>query len=314
MKLSNAVRGSLFFPRFLPSFSRLGYCGRRWVWPDKAVDFSGQRWLVTGASSGIGQAIARRAAEAGAEVIAVARNEARLAALSDECPGQLRALSIDLSNMAVVGSLADQIAGEADGIDVLVNNVGLMLNEREETAEGFEKSFATNLLGHYLLTEKLRISGALDAGMVINMSSGGMYNVALELDQLQGGSTYDGTFTYAYQKRAQVTLNRWWREQGLSSYVMHPGWVNTPGVETAMPEFYALTGPLLRSVDEGADTSIWLASARPSQPFSDGIWFDRAFRPAHFLPGTRTGASGDALADFLEAQLSTVAVDERRLG
>lgn len=304
MKLSNAVRGSLFFPYFLPSFSRLGFCSRRWLWRTEAPDFSGQEWVVTGASTGIGRAIALRAAQAGARVHVVARSEARLAALADEVPGRLLPCPADLSSMASVSTFAAQVADQPGKIDVLVNNVGLMLERREASPDGLEKSFATNLLGHYLLTETLLRAGVLDDAAVINMSSGGMYNVALELDELDGGRSYDGTFAYAYQKRAQVELNRWWREQGLNSYVMHPGWADTPGVRTAMPEFHLATRPLLRNADEGADTALWLASRRPQQRSAEGIWFDRHLRPAHYLPGTRAGAGVEALVEHLEGQLA----------
>jgi dehydrogenase/reductase SDR family protein 12 len=306
MDLNNAVRGSIFFPRFLPSFSRLGYCSRRWLWDAELPDFAGQEWVVTGASSGIGRAIALRAAGAGARVHVVARSEARLASLTDEVPEYLRAWTADLSSMASVSALAESLAGELKKVDVLVNNVGLMLQQREETPDGLEKSFATNLLGHYLLTEQLREAGALGDAVVVNMSSGGMYNVALDLDQLQGGRAFDGTFTYAYQKRAQVALNQWWRERGVNSYVMHPGWVDTPGVQTAMPEFYLATRPLLRDAEQGADTAIWLAAKRPEQPSADGIWFDRMPRSAHYLPGTRAGANGAALVGYLEGALKAV--------
>ncbi|MEM8768694.1 MAG: SDR family NAD(P)-dependent oxidoreductase [Pseudomonadota bacterium] len=303
MKLSDAVRGSVFFPRFLPSFSRLGFCSRNLLWGSELRDFSDQEWLVTGASSGIGRTIALRAAEAGAMVHVVARSEDRLQALAEEVPDRIVVHAVDLSSMTAVAAFVAEVAAATPKIDVLVNNVGLMLDRREPSADGIEKSFATNVLGHFLLTEALRDAGALDGSVVVNMSSGGMYNVALDLDELQGGRSYNGTITYAYQKRAQVVLNRWWREQGLNSYVMHPGWVNTPGVETAMPEFHLMTRPLLRNADEGADTALWLAARRPAQNTADGIWFDRGLRSAHFLPGTSAGANPEALVAYLQEQL-----------
>ena len=139
--------------------------------------------------------------------------------------------------------------------------------------------------------------------MVINMSSGGMYNVPLVLERLQGGAAYDGMLTYAYQKRAQVVLNDWWRQQGVTSYVMHPGWVDTAGVRTAMPDFHRLTGPLLRDLSAGADTALWLAAQRPEQPGESKIWFDRAARSAHMFADTRVGADASALLKYLSEQL-----------
>lgn len=302
--MSNALRGAVFFPACLPSFSRIGYRARQPLWRHVPRDFTGRQWLVTGASSGIGARLAVRAAEAGARVRAVARSAGRLEELAAAVPGHVQPEPADLSSMAAVDALVDRLLTEGKPVDVLVNNVGLMLGHREHTDEGLERGFATNLLGHYRLTERLRQAGRLDGAVVINMSSGGMYNVALELPRLEGGRRYDGTLTYAYHKRAQVVLNRWWREQGLDSYVMHPGWVDTPGVQTAMPEFRALTRGVLRTPDEGADTALWLAAERPAQAFADGIWFDRALRTAHLFPGTRAGAGPQELVNHLETRLA----------
>jgi len=311
MSMSNALRGAVFFTSCLPSFSRLGFHARQPFWRDGPRDFAGQRWIVTGASTGIGRQIALRAAEAGARVRTLARSAERLERLAAESPARLEPEAADLSSMAAVDALVERLVDDGQTIDVLVNNVGLMLGRREQTEEGLEKGFATNLLGPYRLTERLRQAGLLDGAVVINMSSGGMYNVALELDRLQGGRSYDGTLTYAYHKRGQVVLNRWWREQGLNSYVMHPGWADTPGVQTAMPEFRALTRAVLRSPDEGADTALWLAAERPPQAFADGIWFDRALRTAHLFPGTRGGAGPQELVNHLETCLATAGRDTR---
>ncbi len=296
------LRGAIFFSRFLPSFTKIGYQARRLFWSQSAPDFSGQRWLITGASDGIGREIARLAAASGAEVHAVGRSAEKLNTLT-ESPGRWVIHSEDLSLMGSVSSFSQKLTNEGLKFDVLVNNVGLMLSERTLTDEQLEVSFATNVLGHFALTEALRDTGALDGGIIINMSSGGMYNVPLTLDRLQGGANYDGMLTYAYQKRAQAVLNEWWRKRGLAGYVMHPGWVDTQGVRTAMADFHKALGPLLRDVAAGADTAIWLADERPEQTRDDTIWFDRAARPSHIFADTRGGDDGDALVEYLTEQL-----------
>jgi dehydrogenase/reductase SDR family protein 12 len=213
--------------------------------------------------------------------------------------------------MSEVETVAEQLAAALPQVDVLINNVGLMLAERVQSPEGLEQSFATNVLGHYVLTEALRTHGRLSEGLIINMSSGGMYNVPMTLDRLQGGERYDGMLTYAYQKRAQVLLNSWWRAQGLNSYVMHPGWVDTPGVETAMPDFYNMTKAVLRDSEAGADTALWLAAAKPEQTSRHGIWFDRRLRGEHVFADTRAGADAPALVEYLDRTLSQV-MDQSR--
>jgi hypothetical protein len=69
----------------------------------------------------------------------------------------------------------------------------------------------------------------------------------------------------------------------------HPGWVDTPGVATSLPTFRKITGPVLRDVDSGADTTVWLAGTRPAE--TGRLWHDRRPRPTHFLRRTRTGDS-----------------------
>ena len=303
--LANAIRGTMFFSGCLASFTQIGYAARRLMWQKSAQDFSGQTWVVTGASGGIGRAIAEQAVRGGATVFCVARNAAKLRELESQfvgVQGAVRPLAADLSLMAEVERVAELLAGET--IDVLVNNVGVMINERESTAEGLEKSFATNLLGHYLLTETLRATGALsDSGTVINMASGGLYTVPLKTKALQGTRDYNGTVTYAYHKRAMAMLNAWWRDQGVRAYVMHPGWVATDGVATAMPVFQKTLGPLLRDAAGGADTALWLAASKPEQNAPGSLWFDRGERAAHYFPGTEQGDDIEALLDYLASCL-----------
>ena len=307
MTPSYATRGALFFSWFMPSFTRVGYTLRKLTWSTSSFDFTGQTWLVTGASTGIGRQLALSAANAGATVHAVARNADKLQQLEGEVTsprGRIVSHSVDLSLMTSVASLTSYFENTGIAFDVLVNNVGLMLNKPTQTSEGLETGFATNVLGHYVLTEQLINLGGLKSGStVINMSSGGMYNVALDIDALQGDHPYDGTLTYARHKRAQVALNAHWRQtygDMINFYTMHPGWVSTPGVEAAMPEFHAALNRLLRHPEAGADTALWLVFTKPEQQDAQNIWFDRAQRSPHFFSGTRKGNSGTELVSYLQ--------------
>jgi len=293
-----------FYGRFLPSFSVLGYLARRAFWRDPPGDFRGQTWLVTGASGGIGRAIAEGALARGARVIAVARNPARLAALGES--QALRREACDLASGAGVEAL---LARLQQPVDVLVNNVGVLLDSLSHTAEGHETAYATNLLQHYRLTEGLLRRGLLGReGVVINMSSGGMYNAPLLLAPMRDPPLpYNGVLAYALHKRAQLVLNGWWHgayPEGPRFYVMHPGWADTAGVRTSLPRFRRLLAPLLRSAAQGADTALWLAAVRPPQPPGEHIWFDRAPRPAHVFAHTQdTPHDAAQLVAFLEEDL-----------
>lgn len=298
--IGNALRGIMFFSLFWPSFTRLGFEARRHAWGPQTGDLDGQTWLVTGASAGIGREIALTAASAGARVVAVARRADPLRTLAAAAEGKVETRVCDLSSMTAVVDLAATLPV----IDVLVNNVGVMFNRRQQTHEGLDSGFATNVLGHYVLTEEVIERDRLaEGGAVVTMTSGGAYNVPLALEPLTNLSPYDGTLAYAYHKRAQIALNDHWRQRyqpRLRFYVTHPGWVDTPGVAEAMPLFRSTFSLLLRTVQQGADTALWLAATRPASSRADAVWFDRAEHPAHLLPGTRQGASTEALVALLE--------------
>ena len=152
-----------FYARHLPSYSWLGYRARRLFWRDRALDFTGQHWVVTGASAGLGRAITLQALRAGARVTAVARNPATLQALCADASALglsgLHTLRCDCSLQSQVEALVQILAHGAAPVDVLVNNAGQLLHDCTRTAEGREASFATNVLGPYLLTEGLWRAG-----------------------------------------------------------------------------------------------------------------------------------------------------------
>jgi dehydrogenase/reductase SDR family protein 12 len=299
-----------FYGRFLVSFSRIGFLARRLTWQPLRADFSGQTWLVTGASAGIGMAIAIEAARHGATVVLVARSASRLKEVRDLVPstagGALQAEVADLSLRSDVEALVDRLAGQR--VDVLVNNVGVLLDDFSRTDEGLETSLATNLVNHFLLTERLLERELLSpTGLVINMSSGGMYNApmlvgAMNMDE----RNYNGVMAYGLHKRAQCELTNWWRRRhagsGPAFYVMHPGWADTAGVRRSLPRFRKLLHPVLRNERDAADTAIWLAATRPQQSSEDSIWFDRAPRSQHVYAGTRENSDPvESLVAFLRS-------------
>lgn len=312
-----ALGSLLFYGRFLRSFSALGFHRRAAEWAAFEPDFSGQRWLVTGATGGIGRAVALSASNAGATVLALARDIEKLEALrhAAEHPDRIRPIAVDMASMSDVGALSDNGEIAAGPIDVLVNNVGVLLNDFTTTDEGVETSFATNLLGPFLLTEQLHENELLASdGIVVNVSSGGMYGTPLKLEDMdcREEDDYDGMAAYAMHKRAQVELTRHWNErwQGEPAvHVMHPGWVDTEGVRTALPGFRAALRRILRDAGQGADTILWLADRRP-EPVEEGIWLDRELQPEHEFSFTRkTPHAAEDLAEFLSdrARLSSAA-------
>ena len=306
-----------FYARFTPNYTKIGYFARRPFWgASKALSGSGQRWVVTGASAGLGKAMMHAAANAGAEVIAVGRDQAHLDAaiseLSPEAAARVSTIVADMSLQSGAQNLLDQLLGSGERIDVLMNNVGILLNELTITSEGREKSFAVNILSHFLLTEGLADNDAFNPGaVVVNMTSGGMYNAPLGIKGLNwtDESSYNGKASYAFAKRAQVSLTPYWNkkyaDKGISFYVTHPGWAKTPGVKQALPTFWKIQNPILRTPLQGADTALWLCANRPEVAEHENVWFDRKPRPVHMYEHTKTPqCTVEELADYLRTELT----------
>jgi dehydrogenase/reductase SDR family protein 12 len=306
-----ALASVFFYTRFFHRFSTVGLKQRQQSHTPYPESLAGQTWLVTGASGGIGAAIATEAARRGATVLAMARGAAALQALGAGLPPE-RWLPqpVDLSRMRAI---RDWVARRDHPVDVLVNNVGVLLNQYQRSDEGLEATFATNLLGHYVLTEKLVGAGLLKPqGCVIEMSSGGAYGAKLALDPMlyPDGHGYDGMAAYAMHKRAQIELVRHWNQhwpQGPRAYAMHPGWVDTDGVKSSLPWFRATLRHFLRTPAQGADTALWLGSTRPALTTDGGFWLDRVRDPEHAFGFTRQEQpDAAALGRFLAAQAAAV--------
>lgn len=284
-----------FYCRFTPSYSKIGYNARRLFWRSRSPDFTGQTWLVVGGSEGIGASAARQAAAAGATVICVARDPAKLEAFVQSVKGRGRILTEvgDFSLQEDVLALAERLAGRGQPIDVVVNNVGIQKRDQVITREGFETSFVVNVLSHYVLLRELLGRDLLSKNAaVIEVSSGGMYNHPMVTRDLNiTGDGYLGVRAYGLAKRAQMMLMSHLRQNhagsGKDFYAMHPGWVDTASVNRSMPRFVAILKSVLRSHAQGADTIVWLAGRRPAQKAAVAIWFDRKERPAHIFPHTR---------------------------
>jgi len=316
MNVRDLIKILNFYARFTPSYTKIGYYARRLTWgPGPELDFSGQTWLVTGASLGIGKAIMKAAAEAGAEVVGVARSMDRLEAAKSDVESnaakRIRLMTADFSLQSGTQDFLERLLGAGERFDVLMNNVGLLLNNLKITSEGRETSFVTNVLSHFQLTEGLLESGGLkDNAVIVNMTSGGMYNAPLGYRALNttNPEKYNGKASYAYAKRAQVALTGYWdgkyTDRGIRCYVTHPGWTKTPGVKDALPVFWKIQNLILRKPLQGADTALWLAATRPAATAEEAVWFDRKPRPVHMYDYTRKPqCTVDELVGYFQQEL-----------
>jgi dehydrogenase/reductase SDR family member 12 len=283
-----------------PGYTSVGYRLRQAGWADDPAPdaLRGRTALVTGANRGIGKAIAAGLAGLGATVLLTVRDrnsgeQAREDIVGADPDADVRVEVCDVSDLETVAAFADDLAGRVPRLDVLIHNAGVLPDSRSETADGHEITLATHVLGPILLTERL-LPILADSGdaRVILMSSGGMYTQSLPTDDPEyRRGRYRGVTAYARTKRMEVAftpiLARRWASQDVRVYSMHPGWADTPGVTAALPGFRKVTGPLLRTPEQGADTAIWLAATAPAPP-TGGFWHDRRPRPQHYLPLTRS--------------------------
>lgn len=281
----------------------LGHHLHRRAWDPREldVDLSGRVAVVTGGTRGLGLGIARGLARRGATVVLVGRD----AAQGERARRELAALTgcdrvvverADLSSLAPTRELADRLAARTRRVDVLVNNAGAVFSEPRRSVDGHELTFATNVLGGFHLTARLLpLLRAAAPARVIHVGSAAHYTQRLDVDALLSIAwPWLGGLAYARSKRAVASLNVRWAERlagsGVTSNAMHPGLAATDGTAAAFPRYHRALAPLLRDVDQGADTALWLAASPLVGDLSGGSFFDRSARPVDAFAWTRDDA------------------------
>jgi len=203
-------------------------------------DQSGRIAVVTGANVGLGLEVSRALGRAGATVLMACRNMDKARAAIDEiresAPGaDLHALALDLASLASIRAFAGAAESRfPDGFDLLVNNAGVMMPPRRETADGFELQFGTNHLGHFALTGLL-LSHIRPTGnsRVVTVSSAMARTGRIDFDDLGGERRYSRAGAYALSKLANLVFAiELQRRLGLAaspveSMAAHPGYAAT---------------------------------------------------------------------------------------
>mmetsp|Transcript_4882 Transcript_4882/g.10484 ORF Transcript_4882/g.10484 Transcript_4882/m.10484 type:complete len:328 (-) Transcript_4882:437-1420(-) len=262
-----------------------------------STKLDGKVCMVTGANQGLGYKTSEELARRGAKLVMVCRNQER----GQQAVEAIRAATgnqdvhLKVADVSSLQSVADLVADyEKSGwpLHVLVNNAGVLLNERQQSADGLELSFATNTLGAFVLTLLLGPTLKRSAPCkVIFVTSGGMYPSRLDVDDLQneGMKKYDGVTAYSKDKRRMVAISERladkWGNSGVSVYSMHPGWATTEGVKKSIPGFYNFYKDKFRELEQGADTIVWLALQDSSKLEPGGLYLDRTTQPKHLSWG-----------------------------
>ncbi|MGN6176493.1 MAG: oxidoreductase [Streptosporangiaceae bacterium] len=238
-------------------------------------DQSGRTALITGGNSGLGYQAVLQLAGKGARVLLAARDRARGAAalerLAAEAPGSHAELAqLDLADLACIERFSAALLDSGQGLDLLINNAGVMaIPHRETTAQGYERQFGTNHLGHFALTGRLLPALARRSGSrVVTVSSNRHKGVnGIDFDDLQGERRYRPWRAYDQSKLANamfvLELDRRLRAAGLDilSVGAHPGFAATK---------LQVTGPRSGGTSLVA-RAMGLATRLFAQPADDGV-------------------------------------------
>jgi NAD(P)-dependent dehydrogenase (short-subunit alcohol dehydrogenase family) len=239
--------------------------------------------IITGSNSGIGKETAIGLAEMGATIVMVVRDKGRGEKARTEIVKQTGNSSVDLmicdlSSMSSIRQFAAEFKKKYDRLDVLINNAGATFSKREVTSEGFERNFAVNYLGPFLLThELLGLLKSSAPSRIINVSSGLAKNGRVDLDDLQSEKNYAGTKFYspsrapAYDNAKLMLmmftyeLARRLKGSGVTVNVLMPGFTATNlGKSSGSLSSYIMfkmVRPMQQSARKGAETSVYLASS-----------------------------------------------------
>ena len=194
--------------------------------PARLGDLTGKRIIVTGATNGVGLGTARALTRAGAHVIMAVRNPELGAQRAKEIGGSTSIAKVDLADQSSVRAFADALDGD---VDILINNAGMLTQQREETVDGFEKTLGTNLLGPFALTNLIfpRVRA-----QIINVGSHAHRSAKLALDDMHL-RTNKWTIMGSYA-RSKLAVMLWGLEldrrlraanSPVVSQLTHPGWV-----------------------------------------------------------------------------------------
>jgi NAD(P)-dependent dehydrogenase (short-subunit alcohol dehydrogenase family) len=249
---------------------------------------AGKHVIVTGPTSGFGKEIALQLAGLGAEVILACRDVQRGAQAAAEIAQRIDAtncavMHIDTSDQKSVHEFARQYKEKYPRLDVLVNNAGINSSRRQTSVDGIELTFATNVMGYFLLArDLLDLLRASAPARVVNVASS--FASDLDLDDLQFEKrAYEGRKAYAQSKACNRLLTwalaRRLEGSGVTANAMAPGLVVQTGLYRDAPAGAMVMMRILslffgRTVAQGADTAIWLASSPEVEGIS-GKFFDR---------------------------------------
>jgi NAD(P)-dependent dehydrogenase (short-subunit alcohol dehydrogenase family) len=235
--------------------------------------------VITGASDGIGAAAARILAQAGERVAVVGRSPEKTQAVAAELGADY--FVSDFAELSQVRDLAAALKEKYARIDVLVNNAGGIMGQRELTVDGYEKTFQINHLAPFLLTTELMDVLVASRATVINTSSAANGFGNLDLADLHSARKYSTNRAYGTAKLANILftseLQNRFGAAGISTAAFHPGVVATnfaaESTSWMRHAYKTFINRFLLTSEQGADTLVWLATSTPGKEWVSGAYY-----------------------------------------
>jgi NAD(P)-dependent dehydrogenase (short-subunit alcohol dehydrogenase family) len=294
------------------------------------ADMNGKTVVVTGATNGIGEAIALALAKMGAETILVSRSEQKCqdtaARIREETGNEnVRYYVADLSSQAQVHDVAAQLRRDLTRLDVLVNNAGAWFTDYKESADGIEMTWALNHMNYFILTNDLldlikQTAAEHGDARIINQSSSAHHAGEIHWDNIgfkgvwdtEGrGSSGPGWAVYSQSKYANVlfsfALARRLEGTNITVNAVHPGVVVT-GFSQNNGLLYQIAAPIRKLFNrstpmEGAEPAVWLASA-PEAATITGKYYGPPHKEETPKASARDTAEQDRLWQLSEAMMT----------
>jgi NAD(P)-dependent dehydrogenase (short-subunit alcohol dehydrogenase family) len=252
------------------------------------INLRGKRILVTGVSAGLGVETARSLVAHGALVVGAARDLAKAEESTTEVRkdaaahgGSFELVELDLASLASVHACSEGLLAKGEPFDLVIANAGVMATPFEHTADGFERQFGTNHLGHFVLVNRIA-SLILAGGRLINLASSGhrFANVDLEDPNFEH-TPYEPFVAYGRSKTANilfaVAFDQRHRNRGVRAAAVHPGGIQTElarymepgqmqGLVDQISKQLATEGRKLewKTIPQGAATSVWAGVVAPA--------------------------------------------------
>ncbi|QYF72516.1 oxidoreductase [Cryobacterium sp. PAMC25264] len=246
------------------------------------IDLNGRTAIVTGGYSGLGIETVAALAAAGAQVLVPARRpEAARAALDARGLADVKVETLDLADLGSVRAFADRFLAAGRRLDILINNAAIMASPEARVGDGWESQFATNHLGHYVLTNLLWPALVAGGGArVVALSSTGHKLSGIRFDDPQFETGYDKWLAYGQAKTADslfaVQLDALGAGHGVRAFAVHPGGIMTelqrhlPREEMIASGWMTEDGTVnsvFKTTEQGAATATWAATS----PMLDGL-------------------------------------------